>query len=195
MSRKGRADSEGRTRPELVCLPIIAEGRYCLLGLEGTNCLLGRWGVCGIAFSIGSPQSADPGGRSSLPLAWMDTRDRKRRAGRGSVKAGKRGNLAPHSELGGAAGVALQQTHDGRVAFGSADELLQGQLACRERGTVIRKKAAPKLGEAKPSGGEGKRCGSRPPPPLTVVVRVHLAEDLLSPLFRGRLVLWHLHHR
>lgn len=37
---------------------------------------------------------------------------------------------------------------------------------------------------------------SRPPRPgpLTVVVGVHLAEDFLRPLFRGRLVLWHLHH-
>lgn len=33
-----------------------------------------------------------------------------------------------------------------------------------------------------------------PPLPLTVVVCVHLAEDFLSPLFRGRLVLRHLHH-
>lgn len=41
------------------------------------------------------------------------------------------------SELGGAAGVALQQTHDGRVAFGPADELLQGQLACGARAAVM----------------------------------------------------------
>lgn len=61
------------------------------------------------------------------------------------MKAG-RGNLAPRSELGGAAGVALQQTHDGRVAFGPADELLQGQLACGVRGTVTEEKTAAKRG-------------------------------------------------
>lgn len=33
------------------------------------------------------------------------------------------------SELAGAAGVALQEAHDGRVALGPSDELFQGQLS------------------------------------------------------------------
>ena len=36
------------------------------------------------------------------------------------------------SELPGTAGVTLQQAHDGWVALGTFDELLQGQFACRE---------------------------------------------------------------
>lgn len=52
----------------------------------------------------------------------------------GPVKAGMRGAGSSRSELGGAAGVALQQAHDGRVALGPADELLQGQLACGRAG-------------------------------------------------------------
>lgn len=48
--------------------------------------------------------------------------------------------------------------------------------------------------------GEKRREAAHPlpprphPPPLTVIVCVHLAEDFLSPLFRGRLILRHLHH-
>lgn len=33
------------------------------------------------------------------------------------------------SELAGAAGVALQEAHDGRVALGPSDELFQGEFA------------------------------------------------------------------
>lgn len=78
-----------------------------------------------------APHSADPRKGSPVwPPAWIDTRERKlesRRAGEGE--------LAPlSSELGGAAGIALQQAHNGWVAFGPADELLQGQLACRAKG-------------------------------------------------------------
>lgn len=45
--------------------------------------------------------------------------------------AGGCGGLGRGSELPGAAGVALQQVHDGWVALGTYDELLQRQLACR----------------------------------------------------------------
>lgn len=48
------------------------------------------------------------------------------------------------SELGGAAGIALQQPHDGGVALGAFDELLQGQFAWKGEG-----------GRVKPSKGRG----------------------------------------
>lgn len=38
--------------------------------------------------------------------------------------------LGGGSELPSAAGITLQQAHDGRVALGASDELLQRELAC-----------------------------------------------------------------
>lgn len=51
------------------------------------------------------------------------------------------------SELGGAAGVALQQPHDGGVALGAFDELLQGQFAWKGEGGVKHNKGR---GDASP---------------------------------------------
>lgn len=125
------------------------------------------------------------------PPAWTDTRERKQRAGEGREAASW---FLPSSELGGAAGVALQQAHDRRVAFGPTNELLQRQLACGAKGGLsVRRR------QLQSQAGGGRRCGrgkkgGRPPPTLTVIVCVHLAEDFLSPLFRGRFVLGHLHH-
>lgn len=34
-----------------------------------------------------------------------------------------------------------------------------------------------------------------PFPPLTIIIEVHLSEDLIRPLLRRGFILWHLHHR
>lgn len=34
-----------------------------------------------------------------------------------------------------------------------------------------------------------------PFPPLTIIIEVHLSEDLICPLLRRGFILWHLHHR
>lgn len=47
----------------------------------------------------------------------------------GEWKGHEQRGLQSGSELAGAAGVALQEAYDGRVAFGPSDELLQGQLS------------------------------------------------------------------
>ena len=96
---------------------------------EGANHLLAwAWGDSRVPFPIGPPsQSADPGG-GHLPPS-LDRHKGEEAESRERVSEGREGKPgSSRSELGGAAGVALQQTHDGRVAFGPADELLQGQL-------------------------------------------------------------------
>lgn len=101
-----------------------------------TTCWLGPWGNGRLPFSRAPAKSADPGG-GHLPPS-LDGYKGEEAESRERVSEGREGKPGSScSELGGAAGVALQQTHDGRVAFGPADELLQGQLACGAKGAVL----------------------------------------------------------
>lgn len=88
------------------------------------------------------------------------------------------------SELGGAAGVALQQAHDGRVAFGPADELLQGQLACGARGAVMGVRAA-RGGRAEQRERKGEWHPPRPAPAPSPSLFVSIWRKIFSVLFSG----------
>lgn len=79
-----------------------------------------------------------------------------RAGGGGGGCGGPRG-----SELHGPAGVALQQAHDGRVALGPSDELLQRELPCGEGDT-----AQPPPGTRHPPCPGGAPWGARHPEPL-----------------------------
>lgn len=128
-------------------------------------------------------------GRPIGPPAWRDTREGKRGAGR-PARAGGGDRLGAQNWEALLGSHCSSRTMDGSLLAprmnSSRDSLPAG------RGTVP--------GEAAPSegrqGGQGPRGGEGevPAPALTVVIRVHLAEDLLSPLLWGRLVLRHLHH-
>lgn len=125
-----------------------------------TACL-GRGRTAGFPFLWAPPRVRTLRGETrSDPQPGRDTREGKREPGAAGDR-GDEGNLAPRSELGGAAGVALQQAHDGRVALGSADELLEGQLACGER-ERCRGKAAPARGGR--AAGGGRRVAPAPAP-------------------------------
>lgn len=140
-----------------------------------TACLLGHWSYRGVPFSIdpGMQALGEPSLTPRLDRHKGEEAESRERASEGREE-GEPGSS--RSELGGAAGVALQQTHDGRVAFGSADELLQGQLACGATGAVSGRR---------PRESEGVWRPPRPAPAPSPSLFVSIWRKIFSVLFSG----------
>lgn len=64
------------------------------------------------------------GGTASLSILF----GQKKKKSKGNTGSSTVGG-APGSELAGAAGVTLQEAHNGRVALGPSDELFQGEFS------------------------------------------------------------------
>lgn len=65
------------------------------------------------------------GGTASLSILFGQKKKKKNPKGTQAALP----LVAPGSELAGAAGVTLQEAHNGRVALGPSDELFQGELS------------------------------------------------------------------
>lgn len=74
--------------------------------------------------------ASDCGGTASPSILFGKKKKKivKKKNQKGTTQAALR-CVGAGSELAGAAGVALQEAHDGRVALGPSDELFQGEFA------------------------------------------------------------------
>lgn len=71
------------------------------------------------------------GNSITVNIVWQKKKKKvKKKTPKGTQAA--LGFAGAGSELAGAAGVALQEAHDGRVALGPSDELLQGEFSWKE---------------------------------------------------------------